>query len=94
MYDEIFVKLAEFLFFRTSRLSLNEKKQTLLYCVSTYFYSYNEKLVLAEKAGIKKAVTGAVSMGSFYIIMAGVEALAFWYVENVFYNIMNRDSLK
>ena len=45
--------------------------------------SYNDKLVLAEKAGIEKAVTGAISMGGFYIIMAGVEALAFWYVKNI-----------
>ncbi|XP_066910223.1 ATP-dependent translocase ABCB1-like isoform X2 [Clytia hemisphaerica] len=41
--------------------------------------SYNAKLVLAEEAGIKKAVTGAFSMGVFFIVMAGAEALAFWY---------------
>ena len=40
--------------------------------------SYNEKLVLAEKAGINKAITGGVSMSIFFIVMAGAEALAFW----------------
>lgn len=40
---------------------------------------YNDKLVIAEKAGIKKAITGGVSMSFFFMIMAGTEALAFWY---------------
>jgi len=39
---------------------------------------YNNKLVVAEKAGIKKAITGGISMGVFFMIMASAEAIAFW----------------
>ncbi|XP_057304108.1 ATP-dependent translocase ABCB1-like isoform X1 [Hydractinia symbiolongicarpus] len=40
---------------------------------------YDEKLVLAEKAGVKKSISSGISMGMFQIVIGSCEALSFWY---------------
>lgn len=43
-----------------------------------FYFRYNAKLKVAEKVGIRKAFTSGLSMGTFSIVMASSQAIAFW----------------
>lgn len=44
-----------------------------------FFFRYNKNLEEAKNVGIKKAITGGISIGIAYLLVYASYALAFWY---------------